>query len=48
MEDLGSGALIDLSMYGLPKEPIVAERIEPAPISSHSAATKFSAARKRA
>jgi len=28
MEDLGSGALIDLSQYGLPKEPIVAERIQ--------------------
>ena len=28
MEDLGSGALIDLSHYGLPKEPIVAERIQ--------------------
>ena len=28
MEDLGSGALIDLSKYGLPKEPIVAERIQ--------------------
>jgi len=28
MEDLGSGALIDLSEYGLPKEPIVAERID--------------------
>ena len=28
MEDLGSGALIDLSLYGLPKEPIVAERIQ--------------------
>ena len=27
MEDLGAGALIDLSQYGLPKEPIVAERI---------------------
>src|SRR5262245_4754077 len=27
MEDLGSGALIDLSQYGLPKEPIVSERI---------------------
>jgi len=28
MEDLGSGALIDLSKYGLPKEPLVAERIQ--------------------
>jgi L-seryl-tRNA(Ser) seleniumtransferase len=28
MEDLGSGALIDLNQYGLPKEPIVAERIQ--------------------
>ncbi len=28
MEDLGSGALIDLSKYGLPQEPIVAERID--------------------
>jgi len=28
MEDLGSGALIDLSKYRLPKEPIVAERIQ--------------------
>jgi L-seryl-tRNA(Ser) seleniumtransferase len=27
MEDLGSGALIDLSSYGLPKEPLVSERI---------------------
>ncbi len=27
MEDLGAGALIDLSLYGLPKEPVVAERI---------------------
>jgi len=27
MEDLGAGALVDLSMYGLPKEPVVAERI---------------------
>jgi L-seryl-tRNA(Ser) seleniumtransferase len=27
MEDLGSGALIDLPQYGLPKEPVVAERI---------------------
>jgi L-seryl-tRNA(Ser) seleniumtransferase len=27
MEDLGSGALIDLSLHGLPKEPVVAERI---------------------
>jgi L-seryl-tRNA(Ser) seleniumtransferase len=28
MEDLGSGALIDLSRYGLAKEPLVAERIQ--------------------
>ena len=27
MEDLGSGALIDLTEYGLPMEPIVAERV---------------------
>lgn len=27
MEDLGAGALIDLSVYGLPKEPVVTERI---------------------
>jgi L-seryl-tRNA(Ser) seleniumtransferase len=27
MEDLGSGALVDLSQYGLPKEPVVAERM---------------------
>ncbi len=28
MEDLGSGALIDLSKYGLSKEPLVSERIQ--------------------
>jgi L-seryl-tRNA(Ser) seleniumtransferase len=28
MEDLGSGALVDLSLYGLPKEPVVAERLQ--------------------
>jgi L-seryl-tRNA(Ser) seleniumtransferase len=28
MEDLGSGAFVDLSKYGLAKEPIVAERIQ--------------------
>jgi L-seryl-tRNA(Ser) seleniumtransferase len=27
MEDLGSGALVDLSSYGLPREPVVRERI---------------------
>lgn len=27
MEDLGAGALVDTSTYGLPREPIVAERI---------------------
>ena len=27
VEDLGSGALVDLSAYGLPKEPVVAESI---------------------
>jgi L-seryl-tRNA(Ser) seleniumtransferase len=27
MEDLGSGALIDLAAYGLPHEPVVAERV---------------------
>ena len=27
MEDLGAGALVDMSAYGLPREPIVAERI---------------------
>jgi L-seryl-tRNA(Ser) seleniumtransferase len=27
MEDLGSGVLVDLKQYGLPKEPVVSERI---------------------
>jgi L-seryl-tRNA(Ser) seleniumtransferase len=27
IEDLGAGALVDMSVYGLPREPIVAERI---------------------
>jgi L-seryl-tRNA(Ser) seleniumtransferase len=27
MEDLGSGALVDMSAFGLPKEPLVSERI---------------------
>jgi L-seryl-tRNA(Ser) seleniumtransferase len=27
MEDLGSGALVDLAAYGLPREPVVRERI---------------------
>jgi L-seryl-tRNA(Ser) seleniumtransferase len=27
VEDLGAGALVDMSMYGLPREPVVRERI---------------------
>ena len=47
MEDLGSGALVDLSAYGLPKEPVVAERIAEAQMSSRSAVTNCSVGRKR-
>jgi L-seryl-tRNA(Ser) seleniumtransferase len=28
MEDLGAGALVDLAAYGLPREPVVRERLE--------------------
>jgi L-seryl-tRNA(Ser) seleniumtransferase len=31
MEDLGSGALVDLAAYGLPKEPVVGERVRLGP-----------------
>jgi len=31
IEDLGSGALVDLSSLGLPKEPVVAERVAQGP-----------------
>ena len=31
IEDLGSGALVDLSTLGLPKEPVVAERVAQGP-----------------
>jgi L-seryl-tRNA(Ser) seleniumtransferase len=31
IEDLGSGALVDLSALGLPKEPVVAERVAQGP-----------------
>lgn len=31
MEDLGSGALVDLSAYRLPKEPVVRERVQLGP-----------------
>ena len=27
IEDLGSGSLVDVSVYGLPKEPVIRERI---------------------
>jgi L-seryl-tRNA(Ser) seleniumtransferase len=31
MEDLGSGALVDLTAYGLPKEPVVGEQVHLGP-----------------
>jgi L-seryl-tRNA(Ser) seleniumtransferase len=31
MEDLGSGALVDLAAYGLPREPVVGERVRLGP-----------------